>query len=127
MASESEDSHETVSLGGQHGEPVGIPTTTELGSLAQPNNYVPMSAAVFDAFLHLNRLQTPKLVENPMDEFLSPAWMQTNNLFAVPRLGMISSVVTPSSTSAAAQSSNQCSRLELSDCATRIWCKQMTK
>ena len=98
-------------MGGQHGEPVGIPTTTELGSSAQPNNYVPMSAAVFDAFLHLNRLQTPKLVENPMDEFLSPAWMQTNNLFAVPRLGMISSVVTPSSTSAAAQSSNQWSRL----------------
>ena len=111
MASESEDSRETVSLGGHHEEPVVIPTTAELGSLTQPKNYVPMSAAVFDAFLHLNRSQKPKLVENPMDDVLNPAWLQTNNLFAVPRLGMISSVVTPSSTSVAAQSSNQWSRL----------------
>ena len=87
-------------------------TATEfLGSVPQPN-FIPMSAsAVFDAFLKLNRLQKPKMIESPLEDVMNPTWMKTDHLFIPPRIGMISSVVTPPMTSPAAPDQNHWSNL----------------
>ena len=88
-----------------------IPAAAEFGSSSQPNTLVPMSASVFDAYLRLNRLQRPKLVENPLEDMLKPSWMQINHLFVPPTIGMTASVVTPASTSIVEQPYGQWSSL----------------
>ena len=64
------------------------PAAAEFGSSSQPSTLVPMSASVFDAYLRLNRLQQPKMVENPVEDMLNPPRMQLNHLFVPPRIGM---------------------------------------
>ena len=86
-------------------------TATEFpGSVPQPS-FTPMSASVLDAFLTLSRLQKPKMVESPLEDVMNPSWMKTDHLFIPPRIGMISSVVTPSMTSPAAPVQNHWSKL----------------
>lgn len=91
-------------------QPMNPAATEVFGSQPQPN-FIQMSASVFDAFLSLNRLQKPKLVENPMEDFLNPSWMQTASLFVPPRIGMVASVVTPNMTSPAAVDHTHWSKL----------------
>lgn len=74
-----------------------VPCTpkAEIGSHTQPNTDASMSSAVFDAMLSLNRLQTLRPLDNQMEDFLNPSWLQVNQFFVPPQIGLVSAVVIP--------------------------------
>ena len=73
-------------------------TAVPTGSNEQPNPRISTNAAVFDAWMILNRTQRPNLLE-PVFDPTNPAWMQMEEWFVSPVLGSTSAVVTDSHTS----------------------------